>query len=59
MDSRIGSFFVCYMFKSLHDNFVLGLIGLYGSNDDNVRSALFEEPVTFMSNWDMPWCLSG
>ena len=27
------------------------LFGVYGPNDDNVRSALFEEVVAFMSNW--------
>jgi len=59
VESRIGSFSVCYKFKSLHDNFVWGLIGVYGHNNDNVRSALFEELVTFMSNWDTPWCLGA
>ena len=48
--SRIGSFSMCCKFKSLDDNFVWGLIRVYGPNDDNVRSALFEELVTFMSN---------
>jgi len=43
----------------LHDNFVWGPIGVYGLNDDNVRSALFEELGTFMSTWDIPWCLGG
>ena len=59
VDLRIASFSVCYKFKSLLGNFVWGLIGVDGPNDDNVRSALFEELVTFMSNWDIPWCLGG
>jgi len=59
VDSRIKSFSVYYKFKSLLDNFVWGLIGVYDPNDDNVKSALFEELVTFMSNWDISWWLGG
>ena len=32
---------------------------VYDSNDDNGRSAFFEELVTFMSNLDIPWCVGG
>jgi len=59
VDSKIKSFSVCCRFKSLHGNFVWGLIGVYGPNDDNVRSVFFEELVTSMSNWDIPWSLGG
>ena len=34
-------------------------MGVYGPYDDNVRSAFFEERVTFMSNGDIPWCVRG
>ena len=40
VDSRVGYFSACCIFKSLHDSFVWGLIGVYGPNDDRVRSAL-------------------
>ena len=36
-DSCIGSFSVCCKFKSMHDSFVWGLIGVYGPNDDRAR----------------------
>jgi len=52
VDFRILSFSMCCNFKSLLDNFVWGLMGVYGLNDDIVRSALW-------SNWDVPWCLGG
>ena len=42
---------MCCRFKSLHDSFVWGLIGVYGPNDDRVRGALFEELMTFISIW--------
>jgi len=58
-DSRIGSFSVYCKFKSLEDNFVRGLIGVYGPNDDYMRLALFEELSSFMPSWDIPWCLGG
>ena len=34
-DSRTRSFSMCCKFKSLQDNFVWGLIGVDGPNDDN------------------------
>jgi len=40
---------VCYKFKSLHDSFVSGFIGVYGPNDERVRGALFEELMIFIS----------
>ena len=59
VDSRVGCFSMCCIFKSLHDSFVWGLIGVYGPNDDRVRGSLFEEPRTFIRSWDVPWCLGG
>jgi len=59
VDSRIGSFSVSCKFKSLEDNFEWGLIGVYGPNDDHLRCALFEELMSFMSFWDILWCLGG
>jgi len=53
VDSRMGSFSMCCRFKSLQDDFAWGLFGICGTNDDNVRCALFEELVTSMSTWDM------
>ena len=34
-------------------------MGVYGLNSDNLRSAFFEKLVTFMSIWDIPWCVGG
>jgi len=57
-DFKIGSFSVCCKFKSLHDSFVWGFIRVYGHDNDRLRDALFEELMTFISIWDIPWCLS-
>jgi len=59
VDSYIGTFSVCCKLKSLFDDFVRVLLGVYGPNGDNLRSAFFEELVTFMSIWDIPWCVGG
>jgi len=59
IDSKIGTYAVCGKFKSLKDDFVWGLIAVYGPNDDNLRFALFDELNVFMSQWDIPWCLGG
>ena len=41
VDSHIGTFSVCCKLKSLSDNFVWGLLGVYGPNGDNLRSVFF------------------
>ena len=56
IDSRIVSFSVYCEFNSLDDNFVWGLICVYGPNDENLCSIFLEELRTFMSLWDIPWC---
>ena len=33
--------------------------GVYGPNDDNLRSAFFKELPTFMSVWNIPWYVGG
>ena len=58
-DSKVGCFSVCCKFKTLHDSFVWGLAGVYGPNDDRASGALFEELGTFISSWEIPWCLGG
>jgi len=55
----VGTYVICGKFKSLNDDFVWGLIGVYGPNDDNLRFALFDELKFFMSQWDISWCLGG
>ena len=37
MDSRTGVYSVCCLLRSVQDNFVWGLIGIYGPNDDTLR----------------------
>ena len=59
IDSKRGTYATCGKFKSLKDDFVWGLIGVYGSNNDNLRFALFDELKFFMSQWDIRWCLGG
>jgi len=49
IDSTIGSFSLCCKFKSLDDNFVWGLIGVYGPNEDNLHSTFLKELRAFMS----------
>lgn len=49
---------LCCKFKSLYDNFGWGIIGVYGTNDDNLCT-IFLELKTFMSIWDIPWQLGG
>ena len=43
----------------MQDNFVWGLIGIYGPNDDTLRGYLWEKLENFLSGWDVPWCLEG
>ena len=57
--SKIEIYAICYKLKSLEDNFVWGLIGIYGPNDDNLSYVLFDELMLFMSQWDIPSCLGG
>ena len=59
VDSKVGTYAVCIKFKSSKDDFVWGLIGVYGPNDDNLRYVLFDELKLFLSLWDIPWCLGG
>jgi len=54
IDSKVGMYAICGKFKSLNDDFVWGLIGVYGSNNDNLRFALFDELKFFMTQWDIP-----
>ena len=49
IDSKVGTYAICGKFKSLNDDFVWGLIGVYGPNDDNLRSAFFDELKFFVS----------
>jgi len=49
IDSKVGTYAICGKFKSLKDDFVWGLIGVYGPKDDNLRFALFDELKFFMS----------
>ena len=59
VDSKVGTYAVCIKLKSLKYDFVWGLIGVYGPNDDSLRYALFDELKLFLSLWDIPWCLGG
>jgi len=45
-----------YKFISLQDDCVWNLIEIYSPNDDSIRCASFEELVTLMKIWDIPWC---
>jgi len=55
----VGVYSICCILRSLQDNFVWGLIGIYGPNDDALRVNLWEELELFLSSWDIPWCLGG
>ena len=37
----------------------MGLISVYGPNDDNLRYALFDKLKLLTSQRDIPWCLGG
>jgi len=58
-DSKVGTYAVCLKLKSFKRDFVWGLIGVYGPNDDNLRYALFEELKLFMSQKNLPRCFGG
>ena len=49
INSKVGTYAICDKFKSLNDDFVWGLIGVYGPNDDNLRIACFDELKFFVS----------
>ena len=57
--SKIRTYVVCCKLKFLKDNFVWGVIGVYGPNDDILKFVLFDELKHFMSQWDIPWCSGG
>jgi len=59
VDSRVRVYSVCCILRSIEDNFIWGLIGIYGPNDDALRVDLWEELPSFLSCWDIPWCLGG
>ena len=37
LDGRTGDYSVCCLLRSVHDNFIWGLIGVYGPNNDTLR----------------------
>ena len=49
IDSKVETYAICGKFKSLKDDFVWRLIGVYGPNDNNLRFVLFDELKFFVS----------
>ena len=54
-----GVYSFCCLLRSVQDNFVWGLIGISGPNDDTLQVGLWEELENVLSLWDICWCLRG
>lgn len=50
---------VACSFKSVEDNFMWELPGIYLSNLDSDRSLLWEEIAVLHSWWNLSWCIGG
>ena len=55
----VGCFIIVCSFQSVSDNFEWAFAGVYGPNDDNDRQLLWDELVSIMSLWEVPWCIVG
>ena len=54
-----GSVSVFCKFKSVVDQFVWAVTGVYGPNSVSVRRLLWEELFGLSSWWNVPWCVEG
>ena len=45
--------------RGVVDDFVWACTGVYGSNEDGQRAALWEELSQVRARWPMAWCLVG
>ena len=59
INSGVGLFSVRYKLRSMQDNFVWGLIGIYGPKEESLGADLRDEQITFMSLRDISWRLGG
>ena len=55
----VGSFSVSVQWKCVEDGFTWACSGVYGPNDNNLRSDLWDELVGIQQYWNVPWCCFG
>ena len=59
MDEAAGQFSLSCKFRNVYNQFEWIFTGVYGSNTDRERRALWEELVGIISWWDAPCCIGG
>ena len=59
MDEAAGQFSLSCKFRNVYNQFEWIFTGVYGSNTDRERRALWEELTGIISWWDAPWCIGG
>ena len=55
----VGSFSVSVQWKGVEDGFTWVYSGVYGPNDNNLGSDLWDELVGIQQYWNVPWCCFG
>jgi exonuclease III len=59
IEECVRRFVVACVFRSVTKNFAWDFTGVYGPNDDGVRSNLWDELGGLMNVWERPWCVGG
>jgi hypothetical protein len=59
IEECVGKFIVACVFRSVTENCEWAFAGVYGPNDDGVRSILWDELGGLMNVWDRPWGVCG
>ena len=55
----VGLFSVSVQWKGVEDGFTWACSGVYGPNDNNLRSDLWDELVGIQQYWNVLWCCFG
>jgi hypothetical protein len=59
IEDCVGRYVVACLFRSVTENWEWAFAGVYGPNDDGVRSMLWDELGGLMNVWEKPWCMGG
>jgi hypothetical protein len=62
IEECVERFVLACMFRSVTENCKWAfarVVGVYGPNDDGVRSILWDEVGGLMNVWEKPWCVFG
>ena len=59
IEDCIGVYSLAMKFRSIEDNSIWAVAGVYGPNNVRDRRTLWEELAGLMSWWYLPWCIGG